>query len=93
MKFLEVEMLGFVEGLQQLEELMIEDDFASIDADIIFVMGGISWQVYEQLLNSWQDNYSCRVTFLEGCLEIMSPSRRHEFIKSNIGRLLEVYFE
>lgn len=86
-------MLGFVEGLQQLEELMIEDDFASIDADIIFVMGGISWQVYEQLLNSWQDNYSCRVTFLEGCLEIMSPSRRHEFIKSNIGRLLEVYFE
>ncbi|WP_287279554.1 MULTISPECIES: Uma2 family endonuclease [unclassified Okeania] len=23
----------------------------------------------------------------------MSPSRRHEFIKSNIGRLLEVYFK
>jgi len=86
-------MLGFVEGLQQLEKLIIEDNLASIDADKIFVMGGISWQIYEQLLKSWQDNSYWRVTFLEGCLEIMSPSRRHEFIKSNIGRLLEVYFE
>ncbi len=73
--------------------MIIEDDFASIDADKFFVMGGISWQIYEQLLNSLQDNYCCRVTFLEGCLEIISPSRRHEFIKSNISRLLEVYFE
>ena len=61
-------MLGFVEGLQQLEKLIIEDNIASVDADEIFVMGGISWQIYEHLLNSWQDNYSCRVTFLEGCL-------------------------
>lgn len=86
-------MLGFVEGLQQLEKLIIEDELGSIDADKIFVIGGISWQIYEQLLASLQENSCLRVTFLEGCLEIMSPSRRHEFIKSNIGRLLEVYFE
>nr|WP_293104990.1 hypothetical protein [Okeania sp. SIO2F4] len=44
--------------------MIIEDNFASIDADKIFLMGGISWEVYEQLLKSWQDNYCCRVTFL-----------------------------
>ena len=34
-----------------------------------------------------------RVTYLEGVLEIMAPSRRHEFGKKNIGRLLEAYLE
>ncbi|NEP80928.1 MAG: Uma2 family endonuclease [Okeania sp. SIO3B3] len=86
-------MLNFVAGLQQLEKLINEDSLGSIDADKIFVMGDISWQIYEQLLDNLQDNSCWRVNFLEGCLEIMYPSRRHEFIKSNIGRLLEVYFE
>lgn len=70
-----------------------EDVLGSIDADKIFVMGDISWHIYEQLLDNFQDNYCWRITFLEGCLEIMLPSRRHEFIKTNIGRLLEIYFE
>ncbi|WP_293159784.1 hypothetical protein [Okeania sp. SIO2C9] len=64
-------MLNFVEGLQQLEKLISEDKLGSVDADKIFVMGDISWQIYEQLLDNLQDNYCWRVTFLEGYLEIM----------------------
>lgn len=32
-----------------------------------------------------------RLAYLEGTLEIMSPSSRHEFLKKQIARLLEVY--
>lgn len=34
-----------------------------------------------------------RVTYLEGQLEIMSPSRSHEMLKKLIARLLEAYAE
>jgi hypothetical protein len=32
-----------------------------------------------------------RIAFLDGALEIMSPSKDHERIKSYIGRLIEAY--
>jgi len=32
-----------------------------------------------------------RLTYLDGALEIMSPSRTHETLKSLIGRLVEAY--
>ncbi|WP_293120245.1 hypothetical protein [Okeania sp. SIO1I7] len=57
-------MLNFVEGLQQLEKLINEDGLGSIDADKIFVMGDISWQMYENLLDNLQDNSCWRISFL-----------------------------
>jgi Uma2 family endonuclease len=45
------------------------------------------------LLTKLGDRSRYRVTYLEGVLEIMSPSRRHEVWKKNISRLLEAYFE
>ncbi|MBD2576420.1 Uma2 family endonuclease [Oscillatoria sp. FACHB-1406] len=53
----------------------------------------VSWQQYEMLLLKLQDTAYYRVTYLNGVLEIVSPSRRHEGVKKRIATLLEVYFE
>jgi Uma2 family endonuclease len=54
---------------------------------------GVSWEKYEQLLDDLGDSSTYRTIYLEGVLEIMSPSRRHEVSKESIGRILEVYLE
>jgi Uma2 family endonuclease len=52
---------------------------------------GVSWADYQRLLEIRGDHSAPRITYLEGTLEIMSPSRSHESIKSVIGCLVEVY--
>lgn len=61
------------------------------DHDNIVVLYDWSWEDYERLLERRGDRSAPRVTFLEGTLEIMSPSRSHEAIKSTIGSLLEAW--
>jgi Uma2 family endonuclease len=58
-----------------------------------FIANEVSWEQYEALLVKLSDNSSYRVTYLDGVLEILSPSPRHEEIKKGIGTLLEVYFQ
>lgn len=53
---------------------------------------GVSWEQYEALLADLEDNSTYRVAYLEGVLEIVSPSRRHERGKTQIGTFLEIYF-
>ena len=52
---------------------------------------GVSWADYERFLELRGDSSAPRITYLEGELEIMSPSRSHESIKSVIGCLVEVW--
>jgi Uma2 family endonuclease len=52
----------------------------------------VNWEQYEALLARNADTSAYRVTYLDGALEIRSPSRRHENRKSRIGNLLEIYF-
>lgn len=63
------------------------------DPEERFLSNGVSWEAYEILLASLGDSSAYRVAYLEGTLEIMSPSRSHELDKKNISRLLEAYFE
>ena len=63
------------------------------DPEERFITSGVSWQVYESILNSLGDSSSYRLAYLSGTLEIMSPSRSHEVDKKAISRLLEVYLE
>jgi Uma2 family endonuclease len=46
---------------------------------------------YEHLLAMRGDRSAPRLAYLEGVIEIMSPSREHESIKSWIGRLVETW--
>lgn len=59
--------------------------------DHFVVLRGVTWADYQRLLEVRGDRSAPRITYLEGRVEIMSPSRSHESIKSLIGRLVEAY--
>lgn len=63
----------------------------STDEDHIVHFDGVSWADYERVLAMRGDRSAPRITYLEGWLEIMMPGRKHENIKSLIGRLVEVW--
>ena len=54
---------------------------------------GVSWENYQVLLDNLGDNRQYRVTYLDGVIELVSPSRSHELYKTIIGSLLEAYFQ
>ncbi|NEQ99763.1 MAG: Uma2 family endonuclease [Cyanothece sp. SIO2G6] len=56
------------------------------------VLSQVSWVQYEVLLADLGDTLPYRVHFLDGVLEILAPSRKHEQGKSQLGNLLELYF-
>lgn len=61
------------------------------DSDHIVVLHDISWEDYERLLEMRGDRSAPRISYLEGEVEIMSPSWDHEVIASFIGHLLEAW--
>jgi Uma2 family endonuclease len=52
----------------------------------------VSCSQYEALLSDLGEQSSYRVSYLDGVLEIVAPSRRHESGKTRIGNLLAIYF-
>jgi Uma2 family endonuclease len=70
-------------------ELEGRDDRPTEDHVVAF--SDVRWDDYERLLEIRGDHSAPRFTYLEGILEIMSPSRDHEAIKSLIGCLVEAY--
>lgn len=54
------------------------------------VMSGVPWDTYVMLREAL-DHTNLRMTYLEGTLEIMSPSRRHEVEKKYFARFLELF--
>lgn len=55
------------------------------------VMYNVPWTAYEAQLALRGDAPVPRVAYLDGVMELMSPSREHERIKSYLGRLVEAY--
>lgn len=56
--------------------------------DQISAFHDVSWKDYERLLEIRGDKSAPRITYLEGELQILRPSKDHEQIKSYIGFLL-----
>ena len=54
------------------------------------MLRGVPWAAYVVLRDAIE-SASVRMTYLEGVLEIMSPSRAHEVEKKQIARLLELF--
>jgi Uma2 family endonuclease len=54
------------------------------------LVNGVSWKEYV-ILREVLDTPGLRMTYLEGSLELMSPSRAHERNKTTIARLIETY--
>lgn len=59
--------------------------------DHIVRLHGVNWDDYQRLLSMRGDGSAPRIAYLEGEVEIMSPSRTHETLKSLIGRLIKTY--
>ena len=53
----------------------------------------VGWSDFEHLLEVRGDRAGLRVAYLEGALELMTPSRDHETLKKTLARLLEAYAE
>jgi len=60
-------------------------------ADQRLVTYGVPWSHYEAQLALRGDASVPRIAYLEGAMELMSPSKDHERIKSYIGCLVEAY--
>lgn len=56
-----------------------------------YVHFNFGWDEFERFLELRGDQAGARLTYLDGVMEIMSPSHRHEGIKSRIRRLLELW--
>jgi Uma2 family endonuclease len=53
----------------------------------------VSWEEYENLLELRGERSTPRISYLEGVVELMSPSRHHELDKKRFARLLEAWAE
>lgn len=59
--------------------------------DHIVVLSNVTWADYQRMLEVRGERRTPRMCYLEGRLEIMSPSQPHEELKSVIGCLVEVF--
>ena len=62
-------------------------------ADQRVILHGVSWSEYETILAIRDRSSRARIAYLEGELELMSPSRDHEVLAATLGRLLIAYAE
>ncbi|MGQ0508675.1 MAG: Uma2 family endonuclease [Myxococcaceae bacterium] len=65
-----------------------EIELDSIDQRVYM---NLRWEQFEAFLRARGDTSANRIAYLDGVLEIMSPSDNHEVIKKNIARLLEAW--
>ena len=56
-----------------------------------FVLHGVPWWTYVALRDALDETTRLKMTYLEGTLELMSPSMLHEDAKKIIARLIEVW--
>ncbi|MDP8964195.1 MAG: Uma2 family endonuclease [Cyanobacteriota bacterium] len=70
---------------------LLEQSGSKSLAEQRLVLYGISWQQYEILRQTLEEVPGTRMVYLEGTLEIMTPSPEHESAKATIGTLLDVY--
>ncbi len=56
-----------------------------------FVLQSVPWWTYIALRDALGDHAGLKLTYLEGTLELMSPSMLHEDAKTIIARLLEAW--
>ncbi|MEG4346629.1 Uma2 family endonuclease [Microcoleus sp. A003_D6] len=75
-----------------LDTLLKEQALQRQDPEERYITDRVNWEQYETLLNQIGDAPGYRVTYLDGILEIILPSRHHENRKKSIGNLLFIYF-
>ncbi|MBM4320952.1 MAG: Uma2 family endonuclease [Deltaproteobacteria bacterium] len=75
-------MIGVHQSVAREDDSPTDDRIVCLNA---------TWADYQRLLELRGDCSSPRIAYLEGTVEIMTPSRTHGVLKSLLGRLVEVY--
>jgi Uma2 family endonuclease len=70
--------------------LPLPETIASDEDEARVLLHDVPWSTYVVLADSI-DSRAVRLTYLEGLLEIMTTSLRHEVSKKQIGRLVELF--
>jgi len=63
----------------------------SVDQRVM--LRSVCWDDYEAALTMRGESSAVRIAYLEGVLELMTPSRDHETLKKKLARLVEAYAE
>ena len=80
--------------VSSIKEIIEEPEFTDADdPEERFITSGVSWLHYEALLAKLEDNSHYRINYLDGVLEIVSPSIRHEKLKKRLATLVEFYLQ
>ena len=61
------------------------------ERDNVVVIRDVTWALYQTLLDARGEKPRPRLAYLDGELEIMTTSRRHEITKKMLARLLEAW--
>lgn len=58
----------------------------------VFVINNVTWEEFNELLETLPENRGTLFRYLKGELEIMAPGHNHELVVERFGTLLECYF-
>ena len=77
--------------MQPADTLVTSERPATIRSaeDAIIILHQIPWETFEALVEAKGDSGNPRYAYLDGELEIMSPSVGHELVKKTLARLIE----
>jgi len=64
-----------------------------LDEEQRILLPGMRWRQYEALRAILYDVPGIRTAYLDGNVEVLTLSKKHEKIKSNISRLLDIYLD
>lgn len=67
------------------------EQLSSPSADQRIVHSGITWQQFKLIQSGFGDTRNVRLFYYDDTVEILMPGRDHEFFKSIIGFLLELF--
>jgi Uma2 family endonuclease len=70
---------------------LLEQSGSKSIAEQRIILYGVTWQQYETLRQTLEEVPGTRMTYLDGTLEIMTPSPEHESAKATLGTLLDVF--
>jgi Uma2 family endonuclease len=76
-----------------LPQSRVDSEIVERSVDQRVYLRDVAWEDFERLLAIKGDDPVPRMAYLEGTVELMTPSEDHEAIKKTIARLLEAYAE
>lgn len=74
-----------------MTDLLTPPRAAPPDHDHRVTLPDATWADYQRILEVRGERSRPRVSYLEGVLQLLSPSRRHEIVASMLGRLVEAW--